>query len=127
MREITVTTENKVGVLADICETLGGVGVNLKAISAHGEGNKGIIKVITEDEVTAKNALEKAGYEVRIGDVITIKVRDRPGELGKVARKLANSRVNIGAVYLMAKANNNEVELAITPEKVSEALSALKK
>ena len=76
MREITVFSENRVGVLADICEALGGQGVNLKAISANGIGDKGIIRFITEDETTAKNVLERAGFRPTVSDVMIVRMRE---------------------------------------------------
>jgi len=127
MREITVITENRVGALADVCEALGGVGVNIRAISAQGIGETGVIRLITEDETTARNILERSGFQIVIGDVVTVKLRDRPGELAKVARKLAVSGVDVESVYIMGKTGNNEVEVAIRPKSVKDALAALKK
>lgn len=126
MREITVITENKVGALALVCEALGGVGVNIRAISAQAIGDTGIIRLLTEDETSAKKVLERSGFKVAIGDVITVKLKDRPGELAKIARKLATSRVDIESVYILGK-TNSDVEIAIKPSNVPGAMSALKK
>ena len=126
MREITVVTENKVGALATVCELLGGVGVNIRAISAQAVGDKGVIRLLTEDETSAKNVLERSGFKISMGDVVTVKLKDRPGELAKVARKLAVSKVDIESVYILGKANT-DIELAIRPSSVSGAMSALKK
>jgi len=126
MREITVITENRVGALADVCEALGGVGVNIKAISAQGVGETGIIRLITEDETSARNILERSGFRIMVGDVVTMRLRDRPGELAKVARKLAVSGVDIESVYIMGKVNG-DIEVALRPKSVKDALAALKK
>ncbi len=126
MREITVVTENRVGALAAICEALGGVGVNIRAISAQAMGDTGIIRLLTEDETSAKNVLEKSGFRVALGDIITVKLRDRPGELAKVARKLAAANIDIESVYILGK-NNGDVEIAVKPASVRDALIALRK
>ena len=126
MREITIVTENKVGSLATVCELLGGVGVNIRAISAQAVGDKGVIRLLTEDETSAKKVLERSGFKISMGDVVTVKLKDRPGELAKVARKLATSKVDIESVYILGKANT-DIELAIRPGSVSGALAALKK
>ena len=125
MREITVICENRVGALADVCEALGGVGVNIKAISAMGVGATGIIRLITADETSAKNVLEKAGFRVELGDVLSVKLRDRPGELAKVARKLATGGVDIESVYIIGR-SNDEVEVAIKPKNMKAATAALR-
>ena len=126
MREITVITANKVGALADVCEALGGIGVNIKAISAQGLGECGIIRLLTEDEMSAKNVLEKAGFRIAVGDIVTVKLRDRPGELAKIARKLATSGVDVESVYIIGH-SNGDVEVAIKPRSVRDAMAALKK
>jgi len=126
MREITVMTANRVGALADVCEALGGVGLNIKAISAQALGDIGIIRLITEDETTARNVLEMAGFRIMVGDVVSVKLRDRPGELAKIARRLAQSGVDIESVYIIGR-TNNDVEVALKPKSVKEALTALKK
>ena len=126
MREITVMTANKVGALADVCDALGGVGVNIRGISAHGVGETGIIRLITEDETTARNILERAGFKITVGDVVSVKLRDRPGELAKIARKLARAGVDLESVYMIGR-GTNEVEIAFKPKSVKDALAALKK
>jgi len=126
MKEITVMVENRVGALADVCDALGGVGVNIKAISAQRLGEAGVIRLITEDETTARNVLEKGGFRISSGDIVTVKLRDRPGELAKIARKLAVSGVDVESVYIIGH-TNGDVEVAIKPQSVREAMQALKK
>jgi len=126
MKEINVMTANRVGALADVCEALGGVGVNIRAISAYGMGETGIIRLITEDETSARNVLEKAGFRISVGDIVTVRLRDRPGELAKIARKLATSGVDVEAVYIIGRVNS-DVEIAIKPASVRDAMQALKK
>lgn len=126
MREITVLADNNVGALAAVCEALGGVGVNIKSISAQAVGDKAVIRLITEDETSARNVLEKHGFKVNVSDILSVKVRDRPGELAKIARKLAQSGVDLESVYVIGKVNN-EVEIALKPKNLREALDALKK
>ncbi|MEW6329762.1 MAG: ACT domain-containing protein [Candidatus Micrarchaeota archaeon] len=126
MKEVTIVTKNRVGALADVCEALGKFGVNIQAISAQGIGDSGVIRLITTDEKTAQKVLERAGFSVRLGDVLTLKLFDRPGELGKIARKLANAEISIDSVYILGK-ERGSTEVAITAGKIEEAARALKK
>ncbi len=103
MKQITVAVENKVGALADVCELLGNVGVNMESISAQGEGNRGVIRIVTTDDTTAKKILEKSGYNVSVGDIETFEVKDRPGELAKATRKLAKDGTDVECIYLLRK------------------------
>ena len=126
MRELTIVTENRVGALAQICETMGNIGVNISSISAHGYREMGVVRLVTNDEISAKNALEKLGMKVITGDLLIVKVPDKPGELGKLTRKLANSSVNIEGIYLLGRSNGH-LEMAVKPDDMAKASIAVKK
>ncbi len=103
MEQLTILVEDKPGALADICETFGKNGVNIKAIAAEGLGEAGIIRVVTDDLNTAKRALKREGYSYTASEIVAIRLDDRPGELGKVTRKLANEGINIQYIYILGK------------------------
>ena len=115
MKEITVITGNDVGALANIAEAVGGLGVNIEAISAYGLEGKAVFRIITNDSITAMKALSKIpGAHIREADAIIYKMMNRPGELGKVARKLANRGVNVESIYIVSR-KQDFTEVAIRP------------
>lgn len=115
MKEITVIAGNDVGSLALVAETLGSVGVNIEAISAYGAEGKAVFRVITNDVATAVKSLSKIpGVQVREADAIVFKMINRPGELGKIARKLANRGVNLESLYIVSR-KQDYTEVAIRP------------
>ncbi len=114
MKQLTVISENRVGVLADICNILGHAGVNLESISAMGMGDHGVIRVITSDPITAEKLLKRKGYNVNVEDVIVVKVRNRPGELGKITELIAREGVNLESVYLLNK-DDQHAYISIKP------------
>ncbi|HQT44478.1 MAG TPA: ACT domain-containing protein [Candidatus Micrarchaeota archaeon] len=125
MEEITIVTENKVGILADVCELLGSNGINVEAISAQGLGGSGVIRVITGDVTSATRALDKAGVKYNQSEVLVVKVNDTPGELGKIARRIAKNSINIECMYLLSK-NKGVMEVAIKTDNLPLARRALK-
>ncbi len=115
MKEITIKVQNRVGALADVAELLGGLGVNIEAISAHGEGDFGIIRIITNDSKTAmKNLAKLPGMKSRESDIIIVDMSNKPGELGKITRKLANKGVDLESIYLVSKLSD-VMQVAIKP------------
>jgi len=115
MKEILVTMGNSVGSLATVAEALGSVGVNIEAISAYGADDKAVFRVITSDTTTAAKVLAKIpDVKMREGEVIIYKMMNRPGELGKITRKLANRGVNLESLYIVSR-KQDFTEIAIRP------------
>ncbi len=120
--EITVELENRPGTLAQLGEILGKAGVNIQGISGFASaGQAAAIHVLVENPAPARQALQAAGIPVR-GDrsVLVRKLDDRPGELGKLCRRIATAGVNIDFIY---QATDNRVVLGVSDlEKAQAAL-----
>ena len=126
MQEITIITENKVGILADICELLGGSGVNIEAISAQGLGDSGLIRIITGDATTANRVLSKTGHKIKTSDILVIDMVDRPGELAKITRKISKSGVNVESLYILTKNRGGMTSVAIKTDNIEATKNAIK-
>ncbi len=125
MKEIVVLIDNRVGALASVCEKLGGSGINIDSISAYGLGDKGVIRLVTADETSALSVLKKENLQVLSAELLIVKVNDQPGEIGKIARRLATHQINIESIYLLSK-NKGTLEFAIKTNEPDKARAALK-
>ena len=115
MKEITIVSRNEVGTLAAIAEALGHVGVNIEAISAYEKDNNAIFRVVTNDSMTATRVLSKIpNTKINEADILLVKMQNRPGELGKLTRKLANKSVNLESVYIVSR-HSDFTEVAVKP------------
>jgi len=125
MKEITVIVENRIGTLANIAEALGGAGVNIEAIAAYGQGTNAVFRVVTKDPISAKKSLEKLTgiREITVSDILVIKMANRPGELGKITRKLSNRKVDLESVYILGKTDHAFTDVAIKPVEAQMALA----
>jgi hypothetical protein len=101
LKQFDVTVENKIGVLAEICDLLARNAINIKAISTDSHNGSGLIRLVTNDSQTTSNVLAKAGLKYAMSDILPIKMVDRPGELAKIAKLLAKGRIGIDAIYLL--------------------------
>lgn len=110
-KDLTVILQDRPGTLADLGETLGKAGVNIEGFCGIPSEGKGVIHVLVEDAAAASGALRDAGIEVRTQqDVLLLTSENRPGELGDLARKIANAGVNIDFGYL---ASGNRLVLGV--------------
>jgi hypothetical protein len=85
-------------------EALGDAGVNIEGISATTHDGVGLVHILVENAMVAQNALILADIKVEgESDAIVIDLTDdvdRPGSLGRIAKKVAGAGVNISAAYL---------------------------
>jgi len=121
MEEFTVYVENKPGSLAMVSEVLSNSAVNIEAIATEGTRKDGTIKIITNDSNTTKTALEKAKMRFTVKEVLIVKVLNRPGELSKVTRKIANGKINIESIYMIG-----DEKFAIRVDDIRKAKGILK-
>ncbi len=122
-KDLTVTLEDRPGTLATLGEALGNAGVNIEGLCAITHEGRGIIHVLVENAAVARTALEGAGIKVEgESDVLVMDLtgEDRPGTLGKMARKVADAGVNINLLYLATRSRG--VLGADDLEKVRKAL-----
>jgi hypothetical protein len=125
MKQITVVTENRIGALADVCDALGSANINIESISGEGLAEAAAIRVIVKNEANAVKVLEKAGFRVLRSEIITISVKNQPGELARIAKKLARKKVAVHYIYLVGEGPNSG-QIIIKPDNFETALRALK-
>ena len=101
MEEFTIFVKNKPGQLAKVCDVLYRNGVNIESLANEGKREDGTIMIITNDAATTRRALTEARIPFEAKEVLVVKVRDRPGELAKLANKIAAENVNIESIYLL--------------------------
>jgi hypothetical protein len=125
LKQFDVYIQNKPGELAKICEMLGSHGVNIKAIASERAANRPMVKIVTDDEATTKSALARTGIAYDIREMIAVKMADKPGELGKVARRLAKAMINVDSIYILGK-EGTSTDIAFTVDNTQKALDVLK-
>lgn len=102
-KDLVIIPEDHPGELARIGEAAGEAGLNIEAISAFTGGGKGIIHVLVDDDVRALEVFTDAGFDVKAARrVVVIPVDNKPGELGRHCRTLADAEINIEQAYISA-------------------------
>lgn len=124
LKEFDVYIQNKPGELSKICELLGNQGVNIKAIASERAAKRPLVKIVTDDEVTAKAALSRVpGISYELKEVIVVKLPDKPGELAKVTKRLAKAAINVDSIYILGKEHGiTEMVLTVDDPKKAEGL-----
>jgi hypothetical protein len=82
-------------------EALGRAGVSLEGGGASVVNGKGVAHFLVKDGEAARHALEAAGIRVEaVREALLQRLnQDEPGQLGKIARRMADAGVNIEVMY----------------------------
>ena len=101
MYDVAIRLENHPGAMAEMGEALGAAGVSVEGGGGWVADGKATMHFLFDDGEAARKALENVGIEVLdIREVLVQKLRqDVPGQLGKIARRMADAGVNIEVVY----------------------------
>jgi hypothetical protein len=99
--DLSIALENRPGALAEMGEALGRAGVSVEGGGVFVVGDTGVAHFLVHDAVTATRALNDAGIRlVRTSEVVVLRLRQsEPGQLGKIARRMADAGINIEIQY----------------------------
>ncbi|MEM4390017.1 MAG: ACT domain-containing protein [Candidatus Micrarchaeia archaeon] len=125
MREFVVIAKDRVGLLHDITKALADENINIDSIAADTVGGKAFIRIVCSNERKAEEVLRKKKYKVVTSEVIVVKLKNRPGELSEMTKKLAKARINIENVHLLHKGAEEGI-FALKVDKHDKALKVLK-
>lgn len=101
MQNIRFLLPNRPGALADMGAALGAAGISLEGGGVFGNGAQALANFLVHDGEAARAALERAGIEVLgVEAVVMLRIdQETPGQLGAVARRMADAGVNILTQY----------------------------
>ncbi len=124
MQEFKVFVQDKPGELARVTEALAINAVNIRAISSEAALNQPFFRIVTNDVASTRKALGNAGLRYTEEEILVADLIDRPGELAKIAGRLARAGVNINSVYMLGS-RNGKTQVAMTVNNKDKARSLL--
>jgi len=99
VKEIRLFMLDKVGLLSEVTTAIAKAKVNINTICAYAMENHAFFMLTTSSHAKAKKALAPLGFGIEEKDVIQVEVPNKPGELRKVAEKIADAGVDIEYMY----------------------------
>jgi hypothetical protein len=101
VKDLSILLDDRPGALAEMGEALGRAGVSVEGGGVFLTNGAGVAHFLFNDGAAARAALEAAGIRVVAErEVLVQKLRqNEPGQLGKIARRMAEAGVNIEVQY----------------------------
>ena len=103
VKEIGLTMANKVGLLLEVTAAVAKAKVNITAICAYAMENSAYFMLTSDGHAKAKKVLASLGAQVEEKDVVEVEMPNKPGELEKVAKRIADAGIDIEYMYGTAR------------------------
>jgi hypothetical protein len=124
MNAFLVDLENKPGEFARVSEAIARKGINITTISGSTCGSSGRVVMTTDNDSATRTVLGEAKVTFTESEVTEATLRNEPGALAKIARRLADSGLNIEAIVPTGM-KGNDVSVAFITDNPTAARSLL--
>ena len=124
-KQHSVSLENRVGALAELCAVIEAESINLLAICAIDTVEEAVLRLVAEKAAETKAALQRIGFRVIETDVIVVELENKPGATGKIASLLSQNGINIDYLYASAHPHVEKAIAVFRLQQIDRALSVL--
>jgi hypothetical protein len=100
MKSVTIVSEDRVGLLADISYILGKSSVNIDGLSVDVLGGKAVIALEVKDPKKAQEILARNGFSTTSPESIVIKVSNDSME--KITEMLETEKINVRELAMLS-------------------------
>ncbi len=124
-KQLALFLDNRPGTLARLADELAKAKINIYAISTSDTVDHSVVRLVVNDYRKALLLFEEHGTLVVEDDVLIVDGANKPGELARIARKLAEAKVNIEYCYSATPAEAKRGMLVMRVSNPSKALKVL--
>ena len=102
LAQYAVAVKNEPGQLQKIAQALADEGINIQGLVTETMGEVGCVRFLAEKSPRVKRCMEDLGASAIEDPVLTVLLRNRCGELARLAKLLADADVNVKSAYASA-------------------------
>lgn len=115
-KQLSILVENKRGVLAELCSKLAEKAVNILGLMVPEQSGLATVRMVVNNLETAKRVFDGLGLKYSEEEVLDVRLSDKPGALGKLTRKLADSGIDVKYAYgtILKGAGRANIILAVS-------------
>ncbi|MGB4057688.1 MAG: hypothetical protein WBK77_06360 [Alphaproteobacteria bacterium] len=123
MKQITILSENKTDLIADITQFLAEKRINIESVTGRNFGKNSVVTITVQDYQSALNKLQECErFQVICEDAIIVKVTDELGALAKLTRRFSDAGVQINSIRFVER-HEGYALVAISTERTDQALN----
>ena len=125
IKQLSVFLENSHGKLAFFTKKLSESKISLKSITIAESADFGLARVIVNNPLLAKEALEANGISVHLTDVFGVKIKDNIGSFNKIVEILSEKNIDIVYCYSFYESQSGIFIFNVKPKFFQEAIDTM--
>ena len=127
IKQLSVFVENRPGSLMDVTSQLTEAHINIRAVSSFDEPEFGILRLIVDKPMEAKEYLTSKGFVVRVSEVLGAELEVKKGTLNNMLTILAEGKININYIYSFIIRDGLAPVMVFHTDDFDKAIESLKK
>ncbi len=127
VEQLALFIANKPGTLAEVCDALAAERINIYGLTISDTVDHAVVRMVVSDTRRALALFEARGTLVVENDVLMLENDNKPGGLSRIAKTLAEHKINIEYAYLASLPSARRGLLILRVTDTKKALRVLKK
>jgi hypothetical protein len=122
MKQLSVITENRLGVVTKISEALAVENINIESLDAQLAGDHVVVVLNVDQYDKALHVIHKLNnMRIVTEDAILVKLSNEPGALAKIARRFTDAGIGLRSIRFIQRDKRFGL-VAISTDRTKEAL-----
>lgn len=113
------------GSLSKPLEVLTVANVNIKAMCMADTSEFGILRLVVDDPIKGKEALEENNFLVKITEIIAVEMNDSPGGLTTVLRVIKENLIDLEYLYAFSHEKEGKAILLLHADDIDRLIDIL--
>lgn len=123
MKQLSIITENRLGVVTEISEALAEAGINIETLDAELVDESVVVVLMVDRYDQALHVIHKLnGMRIVTEDAILVKLTNEPGALARIARRFTDAGIGLRSIRFIQRNSKNGL-VAISTERTDAALA----
>ena len=124
IKQLSIFLQNKMGSLSKPLEVLSVAGVNIRAMCMADTSEFGILRLVVDDPIKGKAALEENNFLVKITEIVGVVMNDTPGGLTSVLDVIKDNLIDLEYLYAFTQQTDKAI-LLLHAEDIDKLISIL--
>ena len=125
IKQLSIFLQNRMGSLSNPLEVLTVADVNIYAMCMADTSEFGILRLVVDDPVKGKKALEENNFLVKTTEIVGVEMNDSPGGLTSVLEVIKDNLIDLEYLYAFTHSKAGKAILLLHAEDIDKLISVL--